>query len=178
MSRIVLVFENEKNRNRIEDMLASEGFDIRLACRSGAEAIRAINNMGTGLVVSSYKLSDMTSSMMAQDLSGIGIILVVGTAAQLDMCDGEDLFKLSTPLSRSDLISSVNMLLQFEERLHKKILPARPENDKQIIESAKLYLMDRNSMTEVQAHRFIQKRSMDNGSKMVDTAKLILKMNT
>lgn len=178
MSRVVLVFENEKNRSRIEDMLASDGIEVRLACKSGAEAIRAVHNMGSGLIISSYKLPDMTSSMLAQNLAGLGILLVIGTAAQLDMCDGEDLFKLPTPLSRADLISSANMLLQLEERVHKKVLPARPDDDKQIIESAKIYLMERNLMTEVQAHRFIQKRSMDSGSKMIDTAKQILKITT
>ena len=34
--------------------------------------------------------------------------------------------------------------------------------------------MNRNCMTEEQAHRFIQKRSMDTGAKMVQTAMKIL----
>ena len=34
--------------------------------------------------------------------------------------------------------------------------------------------MDRNGMTEEQAHRFLQKKSMDSGVKMVQTARLVL----
>ena len=36
--------------------------------------------------------------------------------------------------------------------------------------------MDRNGMTEEQAHRFLQKKSMDSGVKMVQTARLVLGM--
>jgi response regulator NasT len=36
--------------------------------------------------------------------------------------------------------------------------------------------MERNSMTEEEAHRYIQKRSMDNGTGMVETAQMILSL--
>ena len=174
MARVVVAFDNEKNRERVADMLSSGGIDIRLTCRSGAEAIRAVHGMGSGLVVCASKLPDMTATDLAYDLSGIGVLLVIGTSAQLDNCEGDDLFKLPTPLSRGDLLASLHMLIQLEERFHNRIVPARTEDDKAIIEKAKLLLMERNLMTEEQAHRFIQKSSMDTGSKMVDTARRIL----
>ena len=34
--------------------------------------------------------------------------------------------------------------------------------------------MDRNGMTEEQAHRFLQKSSMDNGTKLLQTAQTVL----
>jgi response regulator NasT len=34
--------------------------------------------------------------------------------------------------------------------------------------------MDRYDMTEEQAHRFLQKKSMDNGAKLTDTARMVL----
>ena len=34
--------------------------------------------------------------------------------------------------------------------------------------------MDRNGMTEEQAHRYLQKKSMDSGAKLVQTAQLVL----
>jgi response regulator NasT len=36
--------------------------------------------------------------------------------------------------------------------------------------------MERNSMTEEEAHRYIQKHSMDNGTNMVETAQMVLSM--
>lgn len=43
-----------------------------------------------------------------------------------------------------------------------------------MIAEAKALLMERNNMTEEEAHRYIQKRSMDNGTGLTETAQMIL----
>ena len=43
-----------------------------------------------------------------------------------------------------------------------------------MIRQAKALLMERNNMTEEEAHRYLQKCSMDNGTNMVETAQMIL----
>ena len=108
------------------------------------------------------------------DLPDSCILLVIATQAQLQFCDNEDIFRLPAPVSRSDLMASVRLALQMEHRLEKLVRPRRNEEEKAIIEQAKALLMERNGMTEEQAHRFIQKRSMDNGTRMVQTARLVL----
>ena len=40
--------------------------------------------------------------------------------------------------------------------------------------NAKILLMERNHLSEEEAHRYIQKSSMDNGTNMVETAQMIL----
>ena len=52
--------------------------------------------------------------------------------------------------------------------------PEKSNDDKIIIERAKLYLMNKYKITEDAAHRFLQKNSMTRGMKMIDTAKTIL----
>ena len=47
-----------------------------------------------------------------------------------------------------------------------------------MIEQAKAVLMERNSFSEDEAHRYIQKRSMDNGTGLVETAQMILSLMT
>ena len=44
------------------------------------------------------------------------------------------------------------------------------------IAKAKALLMERNSMTEEEAHRYLQKHSMDNSTNMVETAQMVLTM--
>ena len=44
----------------------------------------------------------------------------------------------------------------------------------ELIQRAKELLMDINRMTEAEAHRFLQKRSMDAGLKMVETAQMVI----
>ncbi len=50
----------------------------------------------------------------------------------------------------------------------------RCEADQRLVESAKARLMERQDMTEAEAHRFLQKRSMDSGVRLVDVARLVL----
>lgn len=57
---------------------------------------------------------------------------------------------------------------------HKSTLYFNHEKDKKVIEEAKAMLMARNHMTEEEAHRYIQKCSMEGGNNMVETAKMLL----
>lgn len=56
-------------------------------------------------------------------------------------------------------------------------LKARPkersEEEKKIIADAKRLLMERNHMTEEEAHRYMQKCSMDSGNSLVETARMV-----
>ena len=52
--------------------------------------------------------------------------------------------------------------------------PEFKEYQQQVIKNAKALLMERNHLTEEEAHRYIQKSSMDNGTNMVETAQMIL----
>jgi response regulator NasT len=45
-----------------------------------------------------------------------------------------------------------------------------------VIQRAKLLLMERNNMSEEEAHRYIQKTSMDSGTNLVEMAEMILSM--
>ena len=52
--------------------------------------------------------------------------------------------------------------------------PRRSDEERSVISEAKAVLMGRNGMTEEQAHRFLQKRSMDTGAKLIQTAQMVL----
>ena len=45
-----------------------------------------------------------------------------------------------------------------------------------IIKRAKQLLMERNYFTEAQAHRFLQKKSMDTGKRLIEIAAIVLEM--
>ena len=50
------------------------------------------------------------------------------------------------------------------------------KDEQEMIAEAKALLMERNNMTEEEAHRYIQKRSMDNGTGLTETAQMILSL--
>jgi response regulator NasT len=174
MDKIIVAFENDNNRARICDMLEASGIAVRVSCRSGSEAIRAVRKHSGGVVICGYKLPEMTVSDLAYDLGGQAMILAIASAQQLALCHNENVFKLPTPFSKGDLISSVRMLLQMEEKSIRFTPPRRTDKETADINKAKELLMSRNSMTEQEAHRFIQRRSMDTGAKAAETARLII----
>lgn len=174
MDRLIVAFEGEKSRARIADMLESCGIPVRYRCRSGAEAIRAVKKMGGGIVVCGYKLADMTASDLAFNLTDMAMLLVVAKPTLLELCDSDEVFKLPAPVSGTELTASVKMLSQIEERRQRVTVPKRTEDENEMVMLAKQLLMERNRMTEPQAHKFIQKKSMETGSKMADTARLII----
>ena len=43
-----------------------------------------------------------------------------------------------------------------------------------MIDQAKALLMERNHMSESEAHRYLQKNSMESGTNMLETAQMVL----
>ena len=70
------------------------------------------------------------------------------------------------------------MIQTIERRKRKQRLKPRERNPEEValIKQAKEILMNRNHMTEEEAHRYIQKCSMDSGTNMVETAQMVLTM--
>ena len=53
----------------------------------------------------------------------------------------------------------------------------RNAQDEAIIKRAKQLLIERNNMTEDEAHRYLLKRSMDNSVSLVETAQILLALS-
>ena len=174
MDRIVVAFANEEARHRICRLLESDGWSPAASCGSGAEAIRTVRKLGSAIVICGFKLRDMTANDLAADLRGLAVLMVVSSAANLDFCEGENLHKLATPAPRSDFFATLELLRRFEEKHLHHPPPKRREEEQKLIQKAKEVLMDVNRMTESEAHRFLQKRSMDAGLKMYETAQIII----
>lgn len=174
MEHVIVAFESAKSCERVRDILESSGTAACVLCRSAAEVKRTVSKQRIATVVCGFKLPDETAQNLFEDLPVSCAMLVVAVQSMLELIQNEDIFRLSSPVSRGDLIASVRMLLQMGRRLEKFVRPQRSGEDKAAIEQAKTLLMDRHGMTEEQAHRFLQKKSMDAGVKLVQTAKLVL----
>ena len=118
----------------------------------------------------------MTASELAENLGPGTGVLVIASAANLDLCQGENLYKLPVPASRADLYASLDTLLRQRQRSRPG--PTRQEEAQKLIRRAKELLMDVNRMSEAEAHRFLQKRSMDAGLRLEQTARLVIETYT
>lgn len=174
MEKVIVAFESEKSCRRIKELLESSGTAACVACRSADQVRRAAGKLHITTVICGYKFADGSAEELFEDLPASCAMLMVAVQGMLDLCQNDDIFKLPSPVSKGDLLASVRMLLQVGRRLERFIKPRRSEEEQAVIGRAKELLMERHSMSEEQAHRFLQKRSMDSGVKLIQTAQLVL----
>ncbi len=176
MQKVIVAFENTLNSAKVQESVEGAGVASCVVCRSAAEVRRAVNKQRLDTIICGFKLREESCQELYQDLPSGGSMLMIGPQSQLELCQTEGIFKLYAPVTRGDLLASVRMLLQFRQRRapRQNALPQRSQEDKQLVAEAKAVLMDRHGMTEEEAHRFLQKQSMDHGAKLTDTAKMVL----
>lgn len=174
MEKVIVAFESDKSCQRIKEILETSGTAACIVCKSADQVKRSASKLHITTIVCGYKFSDESAETLFEDLPPSCAMLIVAVQNLLDLCQNDDIFKLASPVSKGDLIASVRMLLQVGRRLERFIRPRRSEEEQSIITEAKQLLMDRHGMTEEQAHRFLQKKSMDSGAKLIQTAQMVL----
>ena len=180
MDRIILAFASEKAHAQLTRTLGSGGLAPAISCFSGGEAIRAARKLGGAVVICGFHLRDMTAEMLAADLAGVAPVLVISSPGNLALCGDGNLIKLAVPASRAEFFASLDLA---RGALAGGAPMARPrarrsDEEERLIRRAKAALMEVNLMSEAEAHRFLQKHSMDAGLRLADTARLILERYT
>lgn len=179
MTNIIVVFPKMEDAKSIRNLLIRNGFNVTGVCTTGTQAISQADGLNDGIVICGYKMTDMLYSEL-HDLLPLGFeMLLMASQHYLSECLGNDIVCLGMPLKVHDLLSTVSMMAENIERRRRrqKSRPReRSQEEKTIIKEAKALLMERNHMTEEEAHRYIQKCSMDSGANMVETAQMVLTM--
>lgn len=175
MSVVIIVLPKLDDAKKIKKILQNHGFTDVFACGTASLALQVINQHSNGLVISGYRLKDMYYRELWECLPRNYEMVLMGSASTVSEA-GAGILSLTTPLKIYDLVNTVEMVLrQMERRLRKERKPKkRSEREENYINNAKLLLMERNHLTEEEAHRYIQKSSMDNATNMVETAQMIL----
>ncbi|HEX3038360.1 MAG TPA: ANTAR domain-containing protein [Oscillospiraceae bacterium] len=180
MSSIIVANANADSAKKIAAVLKSSGLPVYGICTTGAQVIDLTNrHYHGGVVVCDVQLKDMLAINLPHVVGNNYDFLFLVKSFQAEMAQSLESASLKVPLNRLDLVTSVNMLLNIADRTGSKIKKRMEEgipDEKAIIKRAKDLLMERNYFTEMQAHRFIQKKSMDNCKKAVETAMIILEM--
>lgn len=179
MLSIIIAFPRIEDAKNIKNVLVRSGYEVSGICNTGSQAIGFANELDEGIVICGYRLPDMHYSELHNYLpKGFEMLLMASPAKLADGID-QSIVCLDMPIKTNDLISTLQMMTYQYNRQKKKNKDKpkqRSEEEKQVILKAKTLLMERNSMSEEEAHRYIQKTSMDSGNSMVETAEMILSM--
>ena len=177
MTGIVVVFPRMEDARGIRNILVRSGFSVHAVCTTGAQAISSLEDLNDGIVISGYKLTDMMYAELKECLPGGVRMLLLAARGHLTECDAGDLTVLAMPLKAHELVDTVHTLLRECERYRKKRRAEPREKspeEMELIRQAKALLMEKRSMTEMQAHKYLQKCSMDSGRSIVESAQMIL----
>lgn len=177
MAGIIVAFPKLEDARSIKNLLVRNGYSNVVSCTSGAKAIQMADILGTGIIISGYRLPDMSYKDIFENVERHFELLLLTSKSKDGMEEEPGIAMLEMPLKVRDLLNSVEMmdtnLYAMENKAKHKPGQRSPE-EKHIIEEAKKVLMNMNHMSENEAHRYIQKSAMDSGRNMVETASMIL----
>lgn len=172
---VIIALQNLETASKIETLIIDAGYRVLTICNSGNDLIRKCLSLEPEVVIIGYRLTDMTILDVYNSLSDkCSFLAIVNETYRSFVQEETDIFCITNPISKVVLINSLDIICQSNKkvsRLKEKVnkLESTME-ERKIIEKAKGMLMEREQLTEKEAFRFIQKRSMDTGSKMVDIA--------
>ncbi len=177
MIGIIVVFPNRENAAGIRNLLVRGGMSVTGVCTSGAQAMNYADTLDEGIVVCGYKLKDMMYTELREYLPESFEMLLVASQEKWSAGLAQGVMGLTMPVKAYDLINTLEMMLESAERRKKKRKEqkkVRSARQQALIQQAKELLMARNNMTEEEAHRYLQKNSMDSGTNLVETAQMVL----
>ena len=198
MRHLIIAFTDQEVARKIKYVLSSHGLPVAGICASAAQVLQQASILeGGGVVVCPYRLADMTARELMSLLSDDYDMLVLATPRQQVQINEPGIYSLSQPVNGPVLVDSARQLLETRQmkldRVFQSMRPVptasrpaagqqpgdepvqnRPLDEKKVIEQAKYLLMNRHQMNEEEAHRFLQKKSMESGMRLADLASRVI----
>ncbi len=174
---IILVFPKQETAKNLKQVLRRANYTVDASVSTVAQALQAASECDSGIIVCNYKLIDGMAIDIYDSVGDRFRLLMIGPKDYVEARAIPDVFSLSTPLHVSEFLETMEVMSYAYARWRKKMRAkpkVRSEKEQKTIDRAKALLMERNGLTEPEAHRYIQKSSMDNGTGVVETAFMIL----
>ena len=182
---VLVVSANEKFNNAVTGLLPVNYYYPVVFVKSIEAARRLFFDKSFEIVIINTPLPDEFGSRFACDVcdqSESGVLLLVGS----DLYDEiyyktieHGVMSLQKPLSESSLRQALNIVCATIERMKRFAKKQDTVNDKieemRIVNRAKWMLIDHAHMTEPDAHRFIEKKAMDDRTSKKLVAERIIK---
>lgn len=179
MTSILIVFPKIEDGKSIRNLLVRRGYEVAAVCTSGSQALNYTDMMDGGIIICGYKFRDMYYFDLENLLPPGFDLLLLASGRVCEECQSEKIICVPMPLKVQDLVNTLEMMCVNQARQRRKLRSApkkRSEEEKKILDSAKAVLMERNHMSEEDAHRYLQKCSMDSGTSLIEMAWMVLSM--
>lgn len=167
MKSVIIAYPNKNTAMQIKNVLEAEGIYVSHICATGASVLNIAGDMRGGVIVCASILSDMNAADLYENLSsGFDIVALSKSGRESYM---GNYISLPLPLDRVEFTNTIAVLISSQGSF-----TCRHKSDNDFISNAKSILMNTNGITEMQAHKQLQRESMRTGKKLVDVAKGII----
>ncbi|HHT77084.1 MAG TPA: ANTAR domain-containing protein [Clostridiaceae bacterium] len=190
MRGVIIGFSDQQMASKVRDIMIRYGINVRGIAHNGSALLRlTLLEDGGGLVICGSELKDMTAYQLFTQLSEDFDVLVLSAMPPTGFFPEEamGLFYLSAPVFSEELAFYSRTLLNTRQmpiagykrdsRPKKDVFEQKtkrsPEEERDI-QMAKMVLIDRRHFSEEEAHRYLQKESMQRGLRMATLARQIL----
>nr|CEL17667.1 response regulator [Kibdelosporangium sp. MJ126-NF4]CTQ91106.1 response regulator [Kibdelosporangium sp. MJ126-NF4] len=185
MQRRVLVAEDEALiRLDLVEMLHEEGYEVAGQAADGEEAVRLASELKPDLVILDVKMPKMDGIEAASSIVGdrVAPVVILTAFSQRELIerarDAGAMAYLVKPFAKHDLVPAIELAVsRFSEMqaLENEVagLTDRLETRK-VVERAKGLLMSKQSLTEPEAFRWIQRTAMDRRTTMKAVAEAVV----
>lgn len=179
MANVIVAFSKPEDARSIKNILMRSGFQVIAVCCSGSQVLAQLEDLNSGIVVCGYRLNDMLFSELHEFMSSEFSMLMVSSPSRFPARMPENIVCLPMPLKVHDLVETLEMMAEAHARRRRRQRQQprqRNPEERRLVNQAKSLLMERNSMTEEEAHRYIQKCSMDSGTNLIETAQMVISL--
>ncbi len=183
-TRVLIAEDEALIRLDLKEMLEEEGFEVVAEVADGASAVRLTRELGPDLVILDVKMPVMDGIQAAEEIAKdrLAAILILTAFSQRDLVEkarrAGAMAYLVKPFQKHDLLPAVEIAAgRFREMsgLEATVddLEGRLEARK-VVDRAKGLLQERESMSEGEAFRFVQRQAMERRQTMKQVAEQII----
>ncbi|GIK33015.1 MAG: response regulator [Armatimonadetes bacterium] len=182
--RVLIADDDSIIRLDLRQMLEAMGYEVVGEAEDGEQALLSARNLRPDICILDVKMPamdgiDVASHIANESLAPVILLTAYGDGELVERARGANVFGyLVKPFKPSDLGPAIEVARGNFERfvaLNKEVasLGSRLES-RRLIEKAKGTLMQREGISEAEAYRRIQTRSMDSRCSMKEIAEQIL----
>lgn len=174
MREIIVASQSPQAAEHVRSILQSDHIFTEKIYRSGAEVLMFASIRPDAVVICG-RLPDMSAQALAELLpNGFDVIWLMPSDAPEPVYIS-NLVTLHLPLNRMEFLNTVRTLSANGAEISPA--PRRTAQEEELLNAAKVILQTRYQLSEQEAHTFLQKRSMESGQRLLETASQIVEFD-
>jgi len=174
MKSVLIAFSNPLMSRTVSSLLVHGGYAVEAFCKSAEDVLQVSESCASHVVVNGFSFPDMDLESLYHRLNGRLAMVTVLFPHQINMIKIREMAMISYPPSEDELLYAVERVDKYVSSRGQSHPHVRTAEEILLIHKAKEIITDKLGATEDQAHRFLQRFSMNHGLRLADSAKKVI----